>query len=261
MAKKKHHEEHENHERWLVSYADFITLLFAFFVVMYSVSRVDNKKLQQTATSLRWAMHFEGTGGSGAPPIFEGPVMGGGCPADVGAGKKSPSVLINSTAVAAAERIRKELDKKLKPFLLDKSSTAVTVTAEGRNLSIRLAAGRFFDPAYAALRPEALPLLDAVAQEVAALHHPVRVEGHTDSDLVQTARFHNNWELSSLRASTVVAYLEQAHHFKPEMLAAAGLGSSRPLGPNTTADGREANRRIELVVELGVGDVLDVVTR
>ena len=79
--KKKHHEEHENHERWLVSYADFMTLLFAFFVVMYAVSRVDNKRLVQVQESIRWAMHFSGTGGTGALPIFDGPPSEGGGPA------------------------------------------------------------------------------------------------------------------------------------------------------------------------------------
>ncbi len=78
MARKKHEEEHENHERWLVSYADFITLLFAFFVVMYSVSRVDNKRLSQAAESIKWALHMAGTGGVGQLPVFEGPPSEGG---------------------------------------------------------------------------------------------------------------------------------------------------------------------------------------
>ena len=82
--KKHHEEEHENHERWLVSYADFITLLFAFFVVMYSVSKVDNKKLSQAAEGIRWALHMSGTGGTGAMPIFDGAPTEGGCKVNPG---------------------------------------------------------------------------------------------------------------------------------------------------------------------------------
>ena len=89
MAKRKHEEEHENHERWLVSYADFITLLFAFFVVMYAVSRVDNKKLTQAVEGIRWALHTAGNGGTGALPIFEGPPSEGGCRVAPGASSSS----------------------------------------------------------------------------------------------------------------------------------------------------------------------------
>ena len=83
MIGRKHAEEHENHERWLVSYADFITLLFAFFVVLYSVSKVDNKKLVETAHAIKWAMHFAGTGGVGEMPIFDTAVADGACPANI----------------------------------------------------------------------------------------------------------------------------------------------------------------------------------
>jgi chemotaxis protein MotB len=111
MAKKKHEEEHENHERWLVSYADFITLLFAFFVVMYSVSRVDNKRLASTATAIKWALHFKGTGGLNQAPLFEGPPSEGGGIAGFGGGTHGPEVK------EELENMRRKLNDRLRPFL------------------------------------------------------------------------------------------------------------------------------------------------
>ncbi len=252
MARKHKHEEHENHERWLVSYADFITLLFAFFVVLYSVSRVDNKKLAQAATSVQWALHYKGTGGVGAMPIFEGPPSEGGCAANTG-----PAAASSPQAKKAAENLRRKIEKRLKPLLQDKktASAVVVETANGK-LNIRLSAARFFDAAQAALRPEALPVLDAIAEELAGLNRPVRVEAHTDDSPVK-GKFRNNWDLSAARAVTVVSFLEAGHQIAPAMLAAAGMGGSRPLVANDSAEGREANRRVELVVELTSADLLN----
>ena len=258
MAKKHKHEEHENHERWLVSYADFITLLFAFFVVLYSVSRVDNKKMAQASASIQWALNYTGTGGVGAMPIFDGPPSEGGCAVNLGNSPRRPP---SNTAVAT-QSLQRRIERRLKRILLDRGhSTAVTVTVEGKRLAVRLAAIHFFDPALHALRPEALPILDSIAEEVVALGRPLRVEGHTDDAPVNSSRFRNNWELSSARAATVVAYLEAAHHVPAASLTAAGMGSSRPIGKNDTAEAREANRRVEIVVELEPEDVLSVASR
>src|SRR5260370_36047730 len=107
MAKKKHEEEHENHERWLVSYADFITLLLAFFVVMYSISRVDNKRMATVVQSIKFALHFQGTGGIDTMPIFEGPPTGGGNCKCTRAGVND---VPKTRQRAAAEAARKKLD-------------------------------------------------------------------------------------------------------------------------------------------------------
>ena len=251
MARRKHEEEHENHERWLISYSDFVTLLFALFVVLYAVSRVDNKRLIQAADSIRWAMHFAGTGGTGALPIFDGPPSEGGGPA------------LNSGAAAgererkAIELLRTRIEKRVRPFVIDQMGpTKVTVSLEGRRLAVRLAATEFFDPGQAALRPQCLALLDAVADELMPLERLIRVEGHTDQDPIASDRFRNNWELSAMRAATVVTYLEQAHHARPELLAAVGLGSTHPVADGATPEGRERNRRVELVLELSPKDPL-----
>jgi len=200
--KKKHHEEHENHERWLVSYADFITLLFAFFVVLYSTSRVDNKRMAQAVQSIRFAMHFAGTGGSGALPIFEGPSSNGGGPA------LSSGNFNQQSQQKAIELLRKKIERHIRPFLQERSTkSAVELVVEGRRLTVRLAATEFFDQGQSALRPQVLAIVDAIAMELVPLDRVLRVEGHTDETPIGGDRYRNNWELSAARAATVVTYL------------------------------------------------------
>jgi chemotaxis protein MotB len=249
MARKPKHEEHENHERWLVSYADFMTLLFAFFVVMYAVSRVDNKRLIQAADSIRWAMHFSGTGGTGALPIFDGPPTEGGGPA-LRSGKAKAE-----QEHEAIEMLRKKLEKRVRSFVMERQERPViTVLVEGRKLTVRMSAADFFDPGQAVLRPQVLPILDAIGAELVPLQRLLRAEGHTDETPLGNERWRNNWELSAARAATVVTYLEQAHGARPELLAAVGLGSSHPLAKGDTPEAHDRNRRVELVLELDPKD-------
>ena len=247
MAKKQHHEEHENHERWLVSYADFITLLFAFFVVMYSISRVDNKRMATVVNSIKFALHFQGTGGIDKMPLFEGPpTEGGKCKETRGGVNDVPKTRHR----AVAEAVRKKLDKRLSRYLqLRPEKTAVQVDIEHDHLTVRLSASHFFDPAQAAIRPEMIPVLDVIAEELAGLGMPIRVEGHTDNTR-PGGRFRDNWELSTSRAAAVAAYVEGAHHLDGKLLGAAGYGATRPIASNAEAAGREANRRVEMVVTL-----------
>ncbi|HEX7623484.1 MAG TPA: flagellar motor protein MotB [Anaeromyxobacteraceae bacterium] len=245
MARKKHEEEHENHERWLVSYADFMTLLFAFFVVMYAVSRVDNKRMAQAAASIKWALHSAGTGGVGQVPIFDGPPSEGGSVMSTSGGGLGPA------QQAAVENFRRKIENRIRPFVMQRAGpTSVTITVEGQRVMVRLAAADFFDAGQAVLRPQILPVLDAIAEEVVPLARPLRVEGHTDALPVAGQRFHDNWELSAGRAATVVSYLERAHHAAPELLSAVGLAATEPIAPGDTIEARELNRRIEMVVEL-----------
>ena len=245
MAKKKHEEEHENHERWLVSYADFITLLFAFFVVMYSVSRVDNKRLSQATESIKWALHMSGTGGVGKLPLFDGPPSEGGNVLSAPAGGPSPA------QQAAIENFRRKIENRVRPFVMQRPGpTAVTVSVEGQRVTVRLAAADFFDAGQAVLRPQIVPLLDAIADEVVPLDRPLKVEGHTDDSPVAGDRFHDNWELSAARAATVVSYLERAHHADPHRLSATGFAATHPIAKGDTQEARELNRRVEMVLEL-----------
>jgi chemotaxis protein MotB len=251
MAKKQHHEEHENHERWLVSYADFITLLFAFFVVLYSTSRVDNKRMQQVVHAIKFAMHFKGTGGVDKMPIFDGPPSEGGCIANVGSDKKTKNEEIHKV-----ENLRRKLENKLNSLLQNrpKDTNTVVFQVEGKRLIIRLSAARFFDPSQAAIRPEVLPILDAIASELVDLKRHIRIEGHTDDAPVGTTRYRDNWDLSASRAAAVASYIQRAYKLDGKMLSAAGYGATRPLMPNDSAAAREANRRVEMAIEMGSAD-------
>lgn len=258
MAKREVHEEHENHERWLVSYADFITLLFAFFVVMYSVSRIDNKRMVDVVKSIKFAMHFKGQGGVDAMPIFDGPASEGGCMANL-ADADRPS----QRQIEAIEAMRRRMEKKFKGFLLEKPgmTTSVTLHVEGKKLMVRLSVAHFFDPNAAALRPEVIPVLDVVADELGQIHRPIRIEGHTDDAPPLTGRYRDNWDLSASRAASVTAYLERAHRIPGNLLSAAGYGDSRPIASNDSPQGRELNRRIDLVIEVRASDNLDAIAR
>jgi chemotaxis protein MotB len=115
---------------------------------------------------------------------------------------------------------------------------------------VRLAAAEFFDPGQAVLRPQILPVLDAIAQEIVPLKRPLRVEGHTDDSPATGGRFRDNWELSASRAATVVSYLERAHGSSPGLLSATGYAATKPIAEGTSREARDLNRRVEMVLEL-----------
>ena len=246
MAKRQHHEEHENHERWLVSYADFITLLFAFFVVLYATSRVDNKKMVQVVNSIKFAMHFKGTGGIEKQNLFEGPpTEGGRCiPTPNGTDQRA-----RTKQRERIEQLRKRIDHRLHRFLQTRPENYVQIDVEHDRMTVRLSASHFFDPNQAAIRPEMIPVLDVIAAEMVAMGLPIRVEGHTDETRLASTRYRDNWDLSSSRAAAVASYVQHAHNMDGKLLAAAGYGSTRPLGDNDTPAGREANRRVELLIQ------------
>jgi len=246
LAKKQHHEEHENHERWLVSYADFITLLFAFFVVLYATSRVDNKKLVQVVSSIRFATHFKGSGGIERQNLFEGP------PTEGGRCRSLPNGLDQRPMTKKqeeAQQLRKRIERRLKRFLQTRPETHVQIEVDKDRLAVRMSASHFFDANSAAIRPEMIPVLDVIAAEMVAIGKPLRVEGHTDTGRAPGTRFRDNWELSASRAAAVASYIQHAHSMDGKLLSAAGYGSSRPIGDNRTPGGREANRRVELQIE------------
>jgi chemotaxis protein MotB len=246
MAKKQHHEEHENHERWLVSYADFITLLFAFFVVLYATSRVDQKKLVQVTQSIKFAMHFKGSGGIEYRNLFEGPpTEGGRCKAILnGVDQKA-----RTKKEEQAQALRKRIERRLRQFLQTRPEQHVVLDVEHDRVAVRLSASHFFDKNQAAIRPEMIPVLDVIATEMVAVGMPIRVEGHTDESRVQSSRFRDNWDLSASRAASVASYVQAAHNMDGKLLSAAGYGSTRPISNTGTAAGREANRRVEMLID------------
>ncbi len=249
MARRKRHgEEHENHERWLVSYADFITLLFAFFVVMYSLSSVNEGKYRILANSLVSAFRSVDINQSAQqivlPPVAAQPVM------------QPPTVLTRTPEEQAAEARRQaqvrlmhsmaeQIRRVLEPLA---ASGQVSVSEGAYGITVEINASVLFSPGESALGPSAAAPLTAVAAVLAEADFPIRVEGHTDSTPINTFRFPSNWELSSARASSVVRLFIDTG-VAPARLTAAGYSDQRPLASNDTEEGRGRNRRVTILIE------------
>lgn len=254
MARKKKHAEHVNHERWLVSYADFITLLFAFFVVMFAASNSDQKKAGQIATAVQVAFKemavFTPTGK--VVPLYDN----GNLPSDtkrvIGNDHSAfdASQFVTSgkptqpTSKALAD-IRSQLEVKLKEELAKRS---VRISEDSRGLTVSLAEQGFFGPGSAVMPPAALAAVDRIAATLRPMGYSIRVEGHTDNTPIHTAQFPSNWELSTARATFLLQYLISTGNIPPDQLSAVGYGEYRPVASNDTAEGRAANRRVDLVV-------------
>ena len=233
MGKKKH-EEHENHERWLVSYADFITLLFAFFVVMYSISSVNEGKFRTVSESIKAALN----------PIVSPPAAA--TPFQVGANKQSTIV---PNLIPAKDVAVRRLRQALKALQVSSKIEPILVTEPGESIIVlSLPELVLFQNGAAVLRPEALPFLQTLAEVLVELDRQVRVQGHTDNVPIRSAQFPSNWELSSMRAVMVVRALGELYGVSMQNLSAVGYADSRPLVANTTAENRAKNRRVEIVV-------------
>jgi chemotaxis protein MotB len=241
MARKKIEEEHENHERWLVSYADFITLLFAFFVVMYAISSLNEGKYRVLSNALGSAF---GKTQVIAMPIIERKVV------------PVPAVIVKQTAeqrqnreILSRERdtltgMARDILKALAPLV---KQGKVRVTQSSRGISVEINASVLFAPGDAKLTPESGEALNAVAQILKNDPHAIQVEGHTDSIPISTTAFPSNWELSSARASSVVR-LFVANGIAESRLTAIGHGANFPVASNDTPEGRQRNRRVEVLI-------------
>jgi chemotaxis protein MotB len=291
MARRRRHEEHEHHEAWAIPYGDLVTLLLAFFVVMYSMSEVNDGKYRVLSNSLSEAF-------GGAPHSTPGPVYGTALkpielilpdeqvrsmvaaglpdhhllagalakaqpaaqPAPVAAGASASATQTVATqpvtspapqSVAADAQGQRELDR-----VTDDVSSAlqsliaagqVHVRRYGSWIAVDISTDILFDSGVAHLSPAAIQALERLAAALAPWPNAVRVEGHTDDRPIRTAAFPSNWELSAARAASVV-HLFMDHGIAPERLAVLGFGQYRPVMPNTTAAGRNANRRVEVVI-------------
>ena len=233
MAKKHKHEEHENHERWLVSYADFITLLFAFFVVMYSISSVNEGKFRSVSESIQAALR----------PVVSHPVAQ--VHFDLGDYKSSlvPSL---GQKVQFVRQIQEILEKNSKDVQVQKA----TVKQTDQGVVITIADSLMFESGRAEIRAEALPILENLAEIMAANASvkEVRVQGHTDNVPINSALFPSNWELSAVRAAMVTRAMTELYGMQPEKISAVGFGEFRPVADNLTPENREKNRRVELLI-------------
>ncbi|UOD30925.1 flagellar motor protein MotD [Massilia violaceinigra] len=238
MARKKYEAEHENHERWLISYADFITLLFAFFVVMYAISVVNEGKYKVFSVSLGDA--FGGKDQKTASVASS----------DVPQLIVLPDPLVKRRAEAMRRekerltQLAQKLTSTLAPLVREGK---VRVTQNSRGVSVEINASVLFDPGDAALTPESDQALRALAVLLKDDPHAVQVEGHTDPTPIRNALFPSNWELSAVRASSVVRLFIDSG-VAPERLTAVGHGANIPVASNATPEGRARNRRVAVTI-------------
>jgi chemotaxis protein MotB len=247
--------EHENEERWLLTYADMITLLMALFMVMFSMANVNKAKVEALSKSLNEA--FSGKILSGGKSLQET-----GAKEEPGTPSPTPPIPAISPLVADASeadsaaasrkeqddftKIKREVDEYTKEHGLE---SKVETTISERGLVIRLLTDKvLFDSGQAILKTQAAPVLDKVANVLSlAGEHDVQVEGHTDNVPIAGSQYPTNWELSTARSSTVVRFLIDHGAAKMRMVA-SGYAALHPISENTTAAGRSRNRRVEIVL-------------
>ncbi|RMD78187.1 MAG: flagellar motor protein MotD, partial [Gammaproteobacteria bacterium] len=258
MARKPKHEEHENHERWLVSYADFITLLFAFFVVMYAVSSVNEGKYRVLSESLIAA--FRSTARSLQPiqvgELTRSPKSEGVVNSLINQIDKPPPPmqqdrrrLVPEKGKGGEEHQRmQQMEGRIERALQELIDKGLIVVRRGELwLEVEINTSILFPSGSARLEPEAVPVLRRIAGILKDFPNPIRVEGYTDNVPIHTLAFPSNWELSAARAASVV-HLFTSEGVDPRRMAAIGYGEYRPVADNATEAGRARNRRVVLVI-------------
>jgi len=260
---KKKHPEHVNHERWLVSYADFITLLFAFFVVLFASGQSDKRKEVMLAHSLQAAFNNNGMFDphSKTPPIGDDPnALKNAAPSplalpmpsqslapgnpngakETGMNPKKPAL----DPLKEVDQIKQVVEQQLVKRQLPLGMVSVHTSPDGIVISLREAG--FFASGSAELRTESLEMLQALAATLP--DQPIRVEGHTDNVPIHTAQFASNWELSTARAATITRFVITQHDTDPHKISAAGYAEFHPIATNATEQGRSQNRRVDIVI-------------
>ncbi|MBV8436012.1 MAG: OmpA family protein [Silvibacterium sp.] len=243
---KRHNQKpHVNHERWLVSYADFITLMFAFFVVLYATSKADTRKQAQVAQAINQAFKvlglFEPTGSEhSAATSPDTPVT----PVNIVLGD-ALSAAPSTTVRADFERMHRELQARLSNQIAE-HVVALHIGREGLVISLREAG--FYDSGSTIPHPGSIGSIDSIVSLLRPAPYDIRIEGHTDNIPIHTSEFSSNWELSSGRATRMARLFIEHFHFEPRRLSAAGYGEYHPVAPNDTAEGRGQNRRVDIIV-------------
>lgn len=221
-----------NSMRWMLTYSDLITLLMVFFVVMYSMSSVDNKKYQALKSSLQSALRTDGAGQSLVMPYS------GTNPIDMPQNMTGATQQENSDFQKIAAEIQGTVpDPKSVAFIVDE-----------RGLTIRFLDSMLFDLGSAELKSQAQPALNTVADSLQKTSYFVRIEGHTDNLPIKTVRYPSNWDLSAARAITVTRFLIQNHNLDPKRFSSLGYGEYRPMVANDSEANRSKNRRVDIVV-------------
>lgn len=247
---KKKHPEHVNLERWLVSYADFITLLFAFFVVMYSIANQDKQKIKQITEAIARTFNGPSTmmdmGSGNSVSVMGNPQSPLGQVIDTPVGKSNalppPSPELQKIAARVEESISYQLTST------DLKDT-LQMVYDDRGLVIRFNANKLFKPGQINVERKYQPIIDKIAEILVDGDRVIRVEGHTDdAPLTATDKIPTHWELSSGRAIWIVRYMKAKFNIPTVRLSAAGYADGQPLASNKTEEGRAINRRVEIVV-------------
>jgi chemotaxis protein MotB len=251
MSRRRRGEESEqtNTERWLVSYADFMTLLFIVFLILFSFSQVDQIKFRALINS------FTTPHGLGNSVIFEQP-------GSAMISKENPSPVndplgtqddVSKLRSSAAYKKEQENFEKLKREIEDFAKKEgilnnLKITIDERGLAIRITGEVLFETGKADLTAQSKKILDGIFEKLAEIDNPIRIEGYTDNVPIHTAQFPSNWELSAIRSTHVARYLIENKGFLPERLSTAGYGEYKPVADNRTPEGRAQNRRVEIIV-------------
>lgn len=242
MARRVKTQPHENHERWLISYADFITLLFAFFVVMFASSHADKKKAKEVSASVKEAIE------QGSMPKALMDLLGRKRPPetnDVQAAateiqKQDPALAALAELVPSLEQLTDSLKSEIQ-------SGKVSVNMEPRGLVVSLKEAAFFPPAGDSIEQEAYPIIGKIAESALKLPNKILLEGHTDSTPINNGRFRSNWDLSAARAIAMLNVLADRFEVARERMSVSGYADNVPVSDNETVEGRKKNRRVDVV--------------
>lgn len=236
-----------SHERWLVSYADFITLLFAFFVVLYAFAKSDERKQVEISAAVQAAFRSLGISAGKSAAIDQ--------PKEKLSASDSQPSLFRDEAIESVrstarihddlEQVRRELEHRLSAQI---GAHTVSISLGHSGLVISLREAGFFDSGSATPRPASIPTLKEIAATLGHTPYDVRVEGHTDDVPIHTAEFDSNWELSAARATHIARLFLELRALPPNRLSAAGYAAYHPVTTNATPEGRAQNRRVDLVV-------------
>jgi chemotaxis protein MotB len=248
VARRKKVPEPENHERWLISYADFITLLFAFFVVMFASSQTDKGKAQQVSDSVKKALEGEKMStvlaeilGGTVSDKGKGNAMMRGPGGDKKAVPEKPDDKKLAELVPSLKVLTEELKKEIE-------SGRIQISMQARGLVVSFTQAALFPSGEDVISPAAYEGLEKVATAIAKIPNPVRLEGHTDSVPIRTPRFHSNWELSAARSIALMEILSGKFGVPQDRLSIAGYADTAPIASNDTEEGRARNRRVDIVV-------------
>ncbi len=248
MRRKRSHAA-PNHERWLVSYADFVTMIFALFVVLFASARTDHSRQADMAAAMKIAFTQMGI----FPPGDKSPAL-----TSVSSARTlAPLPLVSPEDVSEAEfngtpaqrasllALKRKLEAALASEIRQRT-VALRLSREGLTISLREAG--FFDSGSAIYKAASAPTIQRIAKQLKAVPNDLRIEGHTDDVPIHSGLFASNWELSTARATMLARVFIEQYNYDPVKISAAGYAQYHPSAPNTDVDGRARNRRVDVVV-------------